>query len=222
MYCWRVLTILILTRLHITLGFTTCGNGYGFSPPHHSVQRVLHYEPSIRNVQTISFEKTKSPKKIATRLKDFYEDVGQRDDRMAWMGMVAYWITGALVGVNLDSLISSIFSSSLDIPTLTPWHLQAIAVTLVAQIVYLRSYGPFGRNQNWADALFAVANGIFETMWFVASHAVLRLPALIAMSASWMVLYEVTNSFVAVCAIHALVDLFCRRCDTLARSLLTN
>lgn len=95
------------------------------------------------------------------------EDTGQLDARKSWLFMIAYWLAGIMIGIQVGYLSSSTM-------TLRPfhiWHAVALATTIIANRIIDRRYGSFGRMTNWwAIMIFALCNGLCETVMFLASY----------------------------------------------------
>ena len=95
-------------------------------------------------------------------------DKWQIDSSTGWMWMGLYWSIGWLVG-RMKGYVTS--TGVITMKTVTAWHLVALVLTLLTHFVMDSRQSNFGRKRSWfAVALFAVCNGICETMLFLAFY----------------------------------------------------
>ena len=93
--------------------------------------------------------------------------VFQTDNKRGWLWMCLYWTTGLIVGLKLGHLASLLRPHSV---VLSVPHSLATVLTVAVQPRLLSRFGSYGRQANiLAVLVFAVCNGIFETMLFLAS-----------------------------------------------------
>lgn len=98
--------------------------------------------------------------------------------------MLLYWAVGATIGIKFR------YSRRLsEYQTFTPLHAAVFAITLACQTQLNTRNDTFGRTRNvLACLVFAVANGVFETVLFLAAYdlgrhsiaGTLRLPRSLA------------------------------------------
>lgn len=98
----------------------------------------------------------------------------QTNERRAWTYLVMYWFLGAWVGIQMGYLPTSsppLLEQKSDQDLLWWYYLMAFAITLCVQPVLLIRFGSFGRRFNWPTvATFALLNGTFETVFFLATY----------------------------------------------------
>jgi hypothetical protein len=94
--------------------------------------------------------------------------VYQHDSRAGWMYMSVYWLLGLVVGL-VFYLPTTTTTTAFHRPSSD--HLLATAVTVFLQPRLLSRFDSFGRKVDVPAAiLFAVTNGLCETMMFLASY----------------------------------------------------
>eukprot|EP00978_Attheya_sp_CCMP212_P023917 scaffold74234_cov61-Attheya_sp.AAC.1 len=89
----------------------------------------------------------------------------QHDNRKGWLWMLSYWSIGILVG----SFQGYLFT--MKCKAITVWHAVVLVVTIWAHGIMASRFGNFGRQTHWPwIVVFAICNGVCETMLFLASY----------------------------------------------------
>lgn len=99
------------------------------------------------------------------------ETKAQTDARLAWLYTTIYWFIGHLLGLHRGyySQFHKSFTSFCQRPNLFQW--TALLITVVCQHRINPRYSNFGRHRHvWVVLIFGLANGLWETFWFLAAH----------------------------------------------------
>jgi hypothetical protein len=117
--------------------------------------------------------------------------------------MAGYWALGA--GCNYARLITIIPNSNGAVQSLTLFHGVAFLVTIECQRHFNQRFDRYGREPDLAACLvFALANGIFETLCFVGVYDFGRheLQKVFALSTRWAIVVGWTLYYIYSAVIH--------------------